>query len=491
MRGKSRVDARPGVVLETGAAHVRVATTEGSEVILLPNAIGRTRPGARRQVLVGDLIESECLDYGGLQLRLPIDRGLVVDWQAQKAVWDRALVRALGCSADTFGALRGHTVIVTEPYFLLPEQQRAFDMLLFEWYEADAVWRTTPAQLVPHAVDPCPDAMVVVDVGHSYTHAVPVVQDTAQWDAAQRLDMGGKVLTHLLKVMFSFRQWNMMDETYLTDKMKAASCFVAARSEPLAYRRGDEPDGPPSSWSFEHFVEHFHRHSDNAMVQQYVLPDYATPDDVKDPKTKYGYVLSGPAAPTQAVLPDDELDAFIAGPSRRTTGPQTEHQVLRLGQERYQLFEYLFSPERIGTLRMLTPGLEQGPLHELVAQSIQRAPPAAQDMLWSHVVLTGGSARVPGLRQRLEHELRMLAPDDVPVRVYVPGDPLDAPARGALALLHAPPTSAKGQALAGRLVTREAWQKHGGGALTPGERGGTALGDQRFGGWNAILEPRY
>lgn len=137
------MDARPGVVLETGAAHVRIATTDKGDIHVLPNAIARTRPGARRQVLVGDLIESECLDYGGLQLRLPIDRGLVVDWQAQKAVWDRALVRALGCSADTFGALRGRTVIVTEPYFLLPEQQRAFDMLLFEWYEADAVWRTT------------------------------------------------------------------------------------------------------------------------------------------------------------------------------------------------------------------------------------------------------------------------------------------------------------------------------------------------------------
>lgn len=88
-----------------------------------------------------------------------------------------------------------------------------------------------------------------------------------------------------------------------------------------------------------------------------------------------------------------------------------------------------------------------------------------------------------------EHELRMLAPDDVPVHVYLPGDPLDAPARGALALLHAAPTSAARQALEAHLVTREAWQKHGGGALTPGERGGTALGDQRFDGWNTIVQP--
>ena len=83
----------------------------------------------------------------------------------------------------------------------------------------------------------------------------------------------------------------------------------------------------------------------------------------------------------------------------------------------------------------------------------------------------------------------MLAPDDVPVHVYLPGDPLDAPARGALALLHAAPTSAARQALEAHLVTREAWQKHGGGALTPGERGGTALGDQRFDVWNTIVQP--
>ena len=43
---------------------------------------------------------------------------------------------------DSFGALEGRTVVVTEPYFALPEQQRAFDMLMFEWYQAAAIWRT-------------------------------------------------------------------------------------------------------------------------------------------------------------------------------------------------------------------------------------------------------------------------------------------------------------------------------------------------------------
>lgn len=346
-------DTRPStsgaVVLDTGAANVHFACSDAPHTYTIPNAIARTRQGVRRQVLVGDLIETECQDYGGLQLRQPMDRGMVVDWAAQKSVLDRALLRVLKSSAnDTFGLLRGRTVIVTEPYFALPEQQRAFDALLFEWYEADAIWRTTSAQLIPWSLTPRPDALLVVDMGHSYTHAVPIVHGSVVWDAVRRLDLGGKVLTSLLKVMFSYRQWNMMDETYLTDKMKHASCFVAACARDDQRRRTPAPGAPPSTWSFEQLVELFHDDEDNALVQQYVLPDYATPEDVANPATKYGYVMSGPPAPTSAVLPETDLDAFIAGTSKRSAS-KTEHQVLRLGQERYQLFESFFAPDRIGT----------------------------------------------------------------------------------------------------------------------------------------------
>ena len=127
MRRARKEAAAAAVVLDTGAAHVHVACSEHPDMHTIPNAIARTRQGVRRQVLVGDLIESECQDYGGLQLRQPIDRGMIVDWAAQKSVWDRALIKALGCktTTDTFGLLRGRTVIVTEPYFALPEQQRA------------------------------------------------------------------------------------------------------------------------------------------------------------------------------------------------------------------------------------------------------------------------------------------------------------------------------------------------------------------------------
>jgi actin-related protein 6 len=41
-----------------------------------------------------------------------------------------------------------------------------------------------------------------------------------------RIDVGGKLLTNQLKDVISFRQWNMMDETYVMSQVKEACCFV-------------------------------------------------------------------------------------------------------------------------------------------------------------------------------------------------------------------------------------------------------------------------
>ena len=310
------------------------------------------------------------------------------------------------------------------------------------------------------------------------------------------MDLGGRVLTNVLKEMFSFRQWNMMEETFLTDKMKA-HCFVAAPEHDAPRHASSEQH--PHEWAFNALVELFHEDPDNALVQRYVLPDYARPEEARDPHTKYGYVVAGPGScenPNDAPADASEterLDLFIAGqryaeragdPSRLETSTgakraaraagEEEHQMLALGQERFQVFEHLFAPERLG--------LEQGSLPELVEQIIRAAPAEGQALLWANIVLVGGLASVPGLRRRLEHELRAVAPEDVPVNVRTPARPTTAAAEGAAALVQAPPTSALGRFLQVHLLSRDNWQKHGGSAA---DRSATYCADAVFGGWNA------
>lgn len=77
-----------------------------------------------------------------------------------------------------------------------------------------------------------------------------------------------------------------------------------------------------------------------------------------------------------------------------------------------------------------------------------------------------------------------MAPVDVPVDVRLAADPVIAPTLGALALLQAPSDSPNGEFLTNHLLARDAYLKNGGSAVGPGERGGSALGDARFGDWN-------
>lgn len=43
-----------------------------------------------------------------------------------------------------------------------------------------------------------------------------------------RIDVGGKLITNHLKELISYRQWNMMDQTYIMDDVKEKCCYVSS-----------------------------------------------------------------------------------------------------------------------------------------------------------------------------------------------------------------------------------------------------------------------
>ena len=55
---------------------------------LIPNCIARSRD---RRSLVATQIES-CRDFGGMAFRRPVEKGYLVNWEAEKEIWDRTLL---------------------------------------------------------------------------------------------------------------------------------------------------------------------------------------------------------------------------------------------------------------------------------------------------------------------------------------------------------------------------------------------------------------
>lgn len=555
------------VAIDLGAFTIRISIgrdPKSSTITRCPNAIVRQQvqrrhPGVSSgsSSLIGPQIHERCTNFGSLTIRQPMDRGLVIDWQAQKAILDVALKDALAKekganTSNTNGKqtgklLQGRQVILTEAYFNLPDLQSAIDLLLMEEYGAASIWRCAPAYLIPYSLPlfsastggsgkkrQRPECMLIVDLGHSGTHTVPIVGDSIIWKATRRHVISQKLLTNLLKESLSFRQWDMMDEAWLVGHIKESCCFVASSSG----RRGETiGNTSPSKWSFAALVEMCESTSKqkNTIVQEYVLPDYANLSHA----SKYGYLRKGPgssaadAASAEKLqkLNDDEFisddsvakrtaltgiksnekadgdseedgddssdydfDAAISGnESADDTEAQRPKKKQKKAKQKVQTKKAVApknsnneeeEPEQVLILErerfqvpevMFNPGiigLDDAPLHEVIRTSIEECDENIRGLMWSNICLVGGGAQMRGIKARLEAELRPLAPSNVPLHIWTSKEPAMDVIRGAQSLL----TASTGTAMQRMLKSR----------LLPIEEYTQSNSRQQFGSWTSV-----
>ncbi|GLB38716.1 putative actin family protein [Lyophyllum shimeji] len=371
----------PVVVLDNGAYTIKAGISVGGQEQepprIIPNAVVRSK--GDKMTYFGHEF-ARCKDYSSLHYRLPFEKGYLVDWDAQKAVWD-GIFSSEVLAIDTTES----SLVITEPYFNLPKLQEVYDQFVFEEYEFQAYYRCTPASLIPHGTIskeprlPKPECIVVIDSGFSYTHVVPLLNGNVMWSAVKRLDVGGKLLTNQLKELVSFRQWNMMDETYIMNDVKESCCYV--------------------SQNYKSDLETCRFNSkSNPIVQEYVLPDLSS--------NRKGRIR--------------QADDIVA----------ESDQILVMNNERFAVPELLFRPDDIG--------LDQSGLAATVALSISLLPQDLQGMFWANIGLIGGNTKFPGFRSRLMSELRSLAPIDCEVVIYECDDPITEAYRAAMAFARKP-----------------------------------------------------
>jgi hypothetical protein len=96
---------------------------------------------------------------------------------------------------------------------------------------------------------------------------------------------------------------------------------------------------------------------------------------------------------------------------------ELERQALLLSTERFTLIETLFHPKDIG--------LSQCGIPKSIVQSIEGCDSALHAAMFQNILLIGGNAKIPHIRERIEQEVRSLAPTQYTVRVSVPADPIN------------------------------------------------------------------
>ncbi|RYP07971.1 hypothetical protein DL765_008965 [Monosporascus sp. GIB2] len=390
------------LVLDNGADTIKAGyvsdddattTTTTDQPRVIPNCIARDRD---RKVYVGSELE-KCKDFGEIVFRRPVEKGFIVNWEAQKEIWEREFFDEKAPQRCDPSETR---LLLAEHPNSLPVLQTNCDQMVFEefgfasyyrgngpsfnaYHDIQAIFRT-PRD--PDAVARLPaEVILLVDSGYSHTTVSPILDGRPIHPAVRRLDVGGKLMPNYLARLLSLRHYDMRNDTYIVNEMKEAACYVSL----------DFAGDLEKSWKGTRGERRQPYLGGGGVAKDYVLPDFH--------------------ARSRGVVRD--YDPSRASRAKRpAAGGLASEDVLTLRNERFAVPELLFHPSDVG--------LRQPGIADLVLQSLRSLPVGLWPALLANVVVVGGNSLFDGFVQRLQQEIVQRVPDDCVVRVARPRDPV-------------------------------------------------------------------
>lgn len=180
---------------------------------------------------------------GLLNIRYPLEHGIVTDWDDMEKLWQYVYTRE-NLSAHP----EEHPVLLTEAPLNPRKNREKSAEIFFDTFNVPALYISMQAILSLYATGRVTG--VVLDSGDGVTHSVPIYQGFAMPHSIQRIDIAGRDITRNLRQLLQREGHNFKttSEFEIVRTIKEKACYIAQnpqKEESMENEKGSYmlPDG--------------------------------------------------------------------------------------------------------------------------------------------------------------------------------------------------------------------------------------------------------